>query len=111
MPIFVNFTKASAFYRFFTPIIGFLWLFLTFIRVFVSKTFVFDQANISVFCHKKPADRTIGGFFMFFRLNRACPLGEQKARNHPHQLVQEHVGGGQQMHRAQQHQHQNHSHT
>ena len=66
MPIFVNFTKASTFYRFFFLIIRFLWLFQTIIRVFHSKTFVFTSTIFSIFGIKKPAAETNGRFFVFF---------------------------------------------
>ena len=66
MPIFVNFTKRSAFYQFFGLIIGFLWLFQTIPRVFQSKTFVFESANNSIFSQKKPCQyNNRQGFYVF----------------------------------------------
>ena len=71
MPIFVNFTKRSAFYQFFGLIIGFLWLFQTISRVFQTKTFVFESANNSIFRRKNPANITIGRVFMCFLIRQS----------------------------------------
>ena len=71
MPIFVNFTKPSAFSQFFFQIIRFLWLFRTNLYVFLSKTFVFNGPNISFFCYKTPAEETIGGVFLYFLIRQS----------------------------------------
>lgn len=64
MPIFVNFTKPSAFSQFYFQIIRFLWLFRTNLFVFLSKTFVFVRPKNSFYYCKNPADEIIGRVFL-----------------------------------------------